>query len=284
MKRIGDRGVIPRRYLFYLNSLLIAGVVLMSAPGALPAATIVAYVEGPAMQSSSVAGVVTETFDGFSTGRYTSSLATNIGTYQATSSAVFSINSADLYGGAGGTGNYFAVGAESGSEGPIVVNLKSEANYFGFWWPAGDSKNSITFMQNGVALASFTTSNIVTLLPKTTGATVTAINGTKYNTVDYYGNPNPNISPKDDGEPFAYVDVIANGLTFNQVAFSNATLDSGFESDNHSVANGITDPPAGDVIVQNVPLAAPEPGSLLLVVLGFTFVIVSRLLRISRTS
>ena len=282
MKQIGDRGVIPKKYLLSFHALLIAGVALISAPGALRAATIVAYVEAPTIQSSSVPGAVTETFDGFSTGRYTSSLATNIGTYQATSSAVFAINSADQYGGSGGTGNYFAVGAQSGSEGPIVVNLKSQANYFGFWWPAGDGNNSITFMQNGVALASFTTSNILSLLPKAAGATVTAINGTKYNTVDYYGNPNANISPKDDGEPFAYVDVIANGLTFDQVSFSNATVDSGFESDNHSVANGITDPPAGDVIVQNVPLAAPEPRSLLLLAVGMTLVIVSRLRRISR--
>ncbi len=75
---------------------------------------------------------------------------------------------------------------------------------------------------------------------------------------------------QDSAEPFAYVDVIANGLTFNQISFSNANLFSGFESDNHSVAIGVTDPPTGDVIVENVSLTAaaqaPEPGTACLLV------------------
>jgi hypothetical protein len=189
--------------------------------------------------------------------------------------------SANQYGGAGGTGEYFAVGAESSSTAPVTLALTSEANYFGFWWSAGDVNNSITFLQNGVALATFTTANVVALLPNTVSGTVTAINGSVYNTKNYYGNPN-NLS-QDNAEPFAYIDVIANGIQFNQIQFSNPTTASGFESDNHSVAAGVTDPPSGDVIVENVPLTAaataPEPETWILLVAGVGVIGFSRWMR-----
>jgi hypothetical protein len=227
--------------------------------------TIVAYVEAPTIQASSLSNITTVDFNGFATGNYTTPLVTAIGTYEGTSSEKFQIIAADQYGGAGGTGNYFAVGTESGSAGPVLLNLNAQENYFGFWWSAGDVNNSISFFENGTLLATFTTANIVSLLPNTSNGIVTAINGSTYNTKSYYGNPNN--TTKDTGEPFAYVDVIANGLTFNQISFSN-TLSTGFESDNHSVAVGVVDPPSGDVIVENVPLTAaaqaPEPSTLLL--------------------
>jgi PEP-CTERM motif len=233
--------------------------------------TIVAYVEAPGIQASSLSNITTTNFDNVPTGYYSSPLVTAIGTYEASPSNQFRILGADQYGGAGGTGNYFAVGSESGSPGPIVLNLTSNANYFGFWWSAGDINNSISFYENGVLYATFNTADIVSLLPNSPSGTVTAINGSTYNTKNYYGNPNN--SSQDTSEPFAYVDVIANGLMFNEVTFSN-TLNTGFESDNHSVSVGVTDPPVGDVIVEDVPLTpaaqAPEPGTagLLIAALG----------------
>jgi hypothetical protein len=243
------------------TSLLIAGL----SSNAL-ADTIVAYLEAPGIQASSLSGITTTDFDSYSTGSYSSPLTTPIGVYEASPSNQFKVIAADQYGGAGATGNYFAIGSVSGSTGPLVLNLDSEANYFGFWWSAGDANNSISFLENGVLYATFSTADIVGLLPNSPSGTVTAINGSIYGTQNYYGNPN-NLA-QDNQEPFAYVDVIANGLTFNQISFSNANLFSGFESDNHSVAVGITDPPAGDVIVANVPLTAaaqaPEPGTVYL--------------------
>jgi hypothetical protein len=232
------------------------------------ASTIVAYVEAPGLQASSLSSITTTDFNSLSTGNYSAPLATSIGTYQASPSDQFRILGADQYGGAGGTGNYFAIGSQSGFVGPIVLDLNSDANYFGFWWSAGDVNNTISFLENGVLYATFSTADIVGLLPNSPSGSVTAINGSTYNTQNYYGNPN-NLS-QDAQEPFAYVDVIANGLTFNQISFSNANLGSGFESDNHSVAVGVTDPPTGDVIVENVPLTdaaqVPEPGTAFLLV------------------
>ena len=49
----------------------------------------------------------------------------------------------------------------------------------------------------------------------------------------YFGNPNNGL---DSTQPFAYVNLVAtSGTVFNTVVFSNARIDSGFESDNHSV-------------------------------------------------
>jgi hypothetical protein len=95
-------------------------------------------------------------------------VSTAIGTYEGTSADPFEIISADQYGGAGGSGNYFAVGSETGSPGvdAVTLDLSSENNYFGFWWSAGDVNNSITLLQNGTVLATFTTAELVALLPK----------------------------------------------------------------------------------------------------------------------
>ncbi len=54
------------------------------------------------MQSSTVPGVITETFDSFANGQY-SSLSTAVGTLS--SAGEFAIVNADLYGGAAGPGS-----------------------------------------------------------------------------------------------------------------------------------------------------------------------------------
>jgi len=234
----------------------------------LQAASIVAYVEAPTLQWSSVNGVAVETFDTLGAGIASSGFASVIGEYGGSPTTPFAIVSANEYGGAGGTGQYFAAGTEANSDAPVTLTLNANANYFGFWWSAGDPNNTITFLRNGVALATFTTSNLIALLPHGVDGKVTAINGDVYNTDDYYGNPNDRTDPL---EPFAYVDVIATGLVFNQIQFAN-TNSTGFESDNHRVAAGVLAPPAGDVIVQDVPLTAaaetPEPSTYLLFTAG----------------
>ena len=254
---------------------------LTFGPIALHAGTIEAYVEAPTVQSSSVGGITTETFNGLPVGFYGTSVSTAIGTYEGTSADPFEIISADQYGGAGGSGNYFAVGSETGSPGvdAVTLDLSSENNYFGFWWSAGDVNNSITLLQNGTVLATFTTAELVALLPNSSATTVTAIDGAQYNTINYYGNPNDG---QDANEPFAYVDIIATGLEFNQVLFSNPG-NTGFESDNHSVANGVTQPPSGDVIIGTLQLTTPEPTSWALAILGLGALIFGRIRVVRRT-
>ncbi|HLK63557.1 MAG TPA: PEP-CTERM sorting domain-containing protein [Bryobacteraceae bacterium] len=261
------------RILIRFSHVAILGSALI--PGSY-AASLIAHVEAPSVEATTVGGATTTTFDTLTPGTYTSPLSTSIGVYNATFGPAYAIVQANSYGGAGNTGSYFAVGVQSGSEGPVLLTLNTPANFFGFWWSAGDNANSISFYSAGSLVGTFTSSQIVSLLPNTPGTTVTAINQSVYNTTDYYNNPNGG----DAGEPFAYVDVIASGVTFEQVAFNNASLGSGFESDNHSVALNVTGPPGTDVLVENIPLsdtAAPEPATFGL--LGGGLTIFSLLLR-----
>jgi hypothetical protein len=138
-----------------------------------------------------------------------------MGTYQGTTPEPSQIVNADQYGGAGGTGECLAIGAQSGAAGPLLLTLTGDENYFGFWWSAGDTKNTITFLEDGVVLATFSTADIVTFLANQTGSVVTAIN-----------------------------------------RLTSGSTGSGFESDNRSIASGVTGPPGVDVIVENVALTA----------------------------
>ncbi len=221
------------------------------------AASIIAYVEAPGVEATSVAGATTVNFDGLTRGIFTSALVTTIGTYDAGGGPAYAITGADAYGGAGDKGNYMAIGAQSGSTGPVILTLNTPSNYFGFWWSAGDSQNSVSFYNGAQLLATISTAQLVALIPNDGSKTVTTVNGSVYHANQYYNNPNGG----DASEPFAYVDFIATGLTFNRVAFSNASLGTGFESDNHSVASNVIAPPTSDVMLQNLPLSTPEPGT-----------------------
>jgi hypothetical protein len=135
---------------------------------------------------------------------------------------------ADIFGGAGGAGNYFSVGAQSGSASPVTLTLNGPQSYFDMWWSAADINNTLQFYSGSTLLATYATASVFTGIP---GA--------------YFGNPN---NGGDSGEPFAYLNF--NGsleTTFTSVVFSNSgSTGTGFESDNWSVH------------------AVPEPSSLVL--------------------
>ena len=158
---------------------------------------------------------MTETFNGFSTGQY-SSLTTSVGTLST--SGALEIVAADIYGGAGGTGNYFALGAQSGSSDPVTLTFSGPQSYFGIWWSAADVNNTLTFYSGAPSWLLHT-------------ASVFAGLGSSY-----YGNPN---NGGDTGEPFAYLNFNgASGTTFTSVVFSNnGTTSTGFESDNWSISS-----------------------------------------------
>ena len=209
---------------------LLAATVAFTFPLSPPAhAGIVVSVEAAGAQTSTVAGVTTETFNSFSPGQY-SSLSTNIGTLSSTGQ--FSIVAADIYGGAGGIGDYFAVGAQSGSASPVTLTLNGPESYFGMWWSAADANNTVQLYSGSTLEGTYTTSSIFSGLPGS-----------------YYGNPN---NGGDTGEPFAYVNFTGDpGTTITSVVFSNSgSTGTGFESDNFSVAGvGIVPEPSSIVLV-----------------------------------
>jgi len=243
--------------------LLRAAFVLCLFNAASQASQIGVYLSAPTNQSSTVsfANGVTSTTETFNSGngRY-SSYTSAIGTYTGN----ILIQAADQYGGANGS-NYMTFGAQNSSSSPVTLTLSTAANYFGFWWSAGDANNGITLYSAGTKLVHLSTADITSLL---SGPKVTAINGQQYNSSQYFCNPN-NTS-QDCGEPFAYVNLIAGaGVTFDTIVFDNSnTTGSGFESDNHTVANGTAILPNTSVVVENLVTATPEPGSFTLLTCG----------------
>lgn len=185
-----------------------AAVVGISAESA--SAGVILTPSAAGVQATSQVGAVTETFNGISPNTYTT-LSTAVGTL--TSSGMH-VMPADVYGGAGGVGNY--LGITGGN--PVTLNLYNSQSYVGFWWSAADNNNSITV---------FTTSGSNTFsradLPAT-GA--------------YYGNPNPPLG-RNTGEQYVYINLTTSGVgeRITSIVFSNGGRNSGtnFELDNISV-------------------------------------------------
>jgi len=145
------------------------------------------------------------------------------------------IQTANQYGGAGGTGNYFDVDANTSgvaADTSSVLKLNSPQSYFGLDWTAGDPFNQLQF---------YTTINgVETLIDTETTAQVVNYLKTQSGTSAYYGNPNANFKGQDGSEPFAYLNYFApQGVTFDEIVFSNPG-GTGFESDNWTVASSYT--------------------------------------------
>jgi hypothetical protein len=93
--------------------------------------TLQVYLSGPGVQSTSVAGASTETFDALSTTNpHTTAYVSTagIGTYTGSSSQPFAIEAPGEFGGATdsthtSSTNYFAVGGDSGSTSPVYLTL-----------------------------------------------------------------------------------------------------------------------------------------------------------------
>lgn len=182
-------------------------------------AGIVFTIENPGVQATTVFGALTETFNSLTPGPVTTYDSPGIGTFTGGE-----IVAANQYGGAGGTGNYYAVGNESHSTlGTLTLN--SPQDYVGLWWSAGDPLNILQFFDGAALVGTFDVADIV-------GSGLSPA---------YYGNPN-NRS-EDSGQPFVYLDFTTTGGTqITSLDFENA-IGTGFELDNVSVFGSPITPP-----------------------------------------
>ena len=197
-------------------------------------AGIVTTIEAPGVQSSSASNTTVIDFDSSSPG-YTSSASFNlpgplIATYTGDLGGGFFIIQANQYGGAGGAGSYFGIGAGSST----TLTLSTPQAYFGMWWSAADRDNQLEFFNGSTSVGSFTTaSSVISSLPSS-----------------YYGNPN---TGENGGEPYVFINFYAEaaGDKFDRIVFANGTsIGSIFESDNHTFSNVLQAP------------SVPEPSSL----------------------
>ena len=116
--------------------------------------------------------------------------------------------------GRGGTGNFFALGAQSGSSDPVTLTFSGPQSYFGFWWSAADANNTFQLLNGTTVLATYTTSTAFAGLGNA-----------------YYGNPSPPNQGGDSNEPFAYFNFTGSGATtFTSVVFSNNGTTGGPDS------------------------------------------------------
>ena len=228
----------------FVSRIVITLAALLAPP--LTAGPITMYLSAPGVQTnadwcpagSPSCGSTVINFDSLTAGNVTAApYVSAIGTYEASLTTPFNVQAANQYGGAGGTGKYFAVGVQSNSTTPVALDLNTLSTYFGLWWSAGDAYNGLSFYSGGTLIQRETTADVVTLLNHGTG-TISAANGNVYNTSAYFGNPNANFPGMDSGEPFAFLSFVSS-TPFDRVVFDNSgSLASGFESDNHTLISG----------------------------------------------
>ena len=163
---------------------------------------------------------------------------------------------ADQYGGAGGTGQY-PVAFYAGGTGAYTLSLTSQpgisADYFGYWLSALDAGNTLTFLEQGKAVYTFSASDALK-----------AVTSLKNNGA-YFGNPSPGYTGQDGNEPFVFLNFFDKTGSFDQIQFSEgAKFGGGYESDNHTVGydvisygNGVT-----------IPTGVPEPATWAMMILG----------------
>ena len=203
-----------------MRSLIVCSLVAASA--ALLPASIIVSVEAPGVQSTTTPGVVTQDFNSFAAGPFAGG-ATNVGTYSVGGQIV----NPDAFGGSNAT-KYISVGAQSGTT-SYSLTFNGLQSYFGFYWPAIDALNSVTFYNGATLLATFTSANIESAL---------------VNPNAYLGNPN---NGQDRNEHFVYVNFNADlASRFDKIVFHDTNTSTGFETDNHSIAgaSGVPEPNA----------------------------------------
>jgi PEP-CTERM motif len=159
------------------------------------------------------------------------------------------IRNVDVYGGAGGTGSYFDVNTNLGGPAFTTLTLKQPERYFGLWWSAGDPNNVLQFYSGNTLVVTFHSSDVINFI------------NSESSTLQhqYLGNPNNGGDP---GEYFAYLNFFADpkdqSVTFDRIVFSNSG-NSGFESDNHTIAASYT-------TISGTPV--PEPSTFAMMGIG----------------
>lgn len=213
----------------FMRNLLLAGAALaaLSAAPAAQAAFLVTY-EAPGAVNTTATfdfkGV--ETFDGRSSGSFTTNFGTTgqdtviTGTYTGVT-----INNADQYGGATND-PYAAASAAAGYTLTLSAMSGGAAvpvTYFGYWLSALDRGNQLEILRNGSVVYSFSPADVVAAIGGCPSA--------------YCGNPvaGPNQG-NNTAEPYVFVNFFdQSGVGFSAVRFFESPEVGGYESDNHTV-------------------------------------------------
>ncbi len=227
--------------------LCLVGATLINVFNAQSARSFSVTIESPTSQVSTKSDIFTIDFDDSGASEIDTLVedsVSNAGTtytysnFDNTGNNEYSIPVADQFGGANGSGRYISNSPASGpnSQSRYTISIDQDQEYFGFWWSAGDVGNTIEFFNDGASVFTFDTSDILGLIPNSSGSTITSIDGsTTYNTPDFYGNPTTPFLGNNNGEPYAFVNFYADsGQAFDRIDLYQPDGGGQFESDNHT--------------------------------------------------
>ncbi len=222
----------------------------VALPGLAGAASFTVTVEAPGVQeaqtgTSGATGVQVQNFEGFGTGdlvdigplSWTGVGSYSGGTGPATDDPGSAVRAADQFGGAGGSGAYLFVHEFLDVPTPVTLALDDPATYFGFWWSAGNSNNTVSFFDGTTELFSFQTDDVSAYLAGLP------------NTDAYLGNPTANFLDQNSSEYYVFINFFSD-MTFDSIEFGGFN----FESDNHTVAASFENTTGEDI--NRVPLPA----------------------------
>lgn len=195
-----------------------------------------------------------ETFDDWTTGTFNSTITAEFGEYEVLS-GVPQIKAANVYGGAGGDGNYLFVSPQQNTQ--VLLTFNDPVGYFGFWWSAGDAGNKLQ-VETFKTTYEFTTADVFQ------GDALT---------INHYGNTN--FSGGNGGEPYGFLNLYATSDEYKIKSIK--FYGSNFESDNHTVAANLQNP-TGTVIV-----TVPEPAHLGALALALLPLVHARRTRMTHT-
>jgi hypothetical protein len=185
----------------------------------------VTYSEPGAQSANSDFPVITENFDSFTPGQIPTPTDTAVGLLEGDAVAF----PADLYGGAGHTGNGL-----SANNATITAPAGTCYKYLGFWWSAGSPNNAFQLLdENNHVLANFTAEDLYNNLARVPGQP-TCPDASN----EYCGNPNHDensVWADDADEPFAYLN-IRFPAGFKKLRMYVSYSAWGFELDNVSLA------------------------------------------------
>lgn len=206
--------------------------------GAATAQPFTITIDPPGTQTSSVANGIVETFDTLTPGTQTNIPFNSAGSYNQGI-----ISRADVFGGAGRTGN-FLTATTAGS----TLSLNAPQRYFGMWWSAGDPNDVLQFYSGTKLLQSFTTKDVIDYINSLPAAQRARYSG------------NPNFNGANAGEPYAFINFFADpgnaATTFDKIIFSGP----GFETDNHTIIASYTVVVGMEVDPEPI---APVPGDII---------------------
>jgi len=250
------------------SAALLALAASLAVPASLWASAASVYLSAPFTQTATDSGTTSgggystasiETFNGFSTGAFTSLTSTAIGATLASASGSQIIANGQ-YGG-GLQGNYLGVNSL------LTLTFSTPVSYLGLFWCAVDGGNSLSiYDQNNALIGTFNAATFSSILPNNSTSTITAINGTKYNTQNYFGQPTGNAATTgtlanraDNSEQFAYLNFLPqNGAKISKVTINETGAT--FESDNYAVLS--TAPSAlGSFATLGTVGTVPEPST-----------------------